>query len=384
MAVRRLRLLLSLTVIAFSAVVAAATLTPATAQASFIVYTCGVDLCRVDPAGASPRRITTDGTSVANYQWPSVSRDGRRMSWLRGNDLMIGDAGAVPSGGPLARTVWFDVIRPDGKQVAALVLSSVFYGLYAYIYDEAGGVVMSGPEPDQYAIGWAADNQHLLLPWQNPDSAGTGICVAVPNPVAGWDCGTRVASAPGVYMSDPAVSPDGRTLAVTILDGDGAASGHIALYDYASGALIRNLTSGTNDALPAWSPDGSALVFQRGTALYTIPAGGAPGGERLLVSSGQTPSWGGPVDDEPDGAPETVIKKATINEKRRRVRFTFTGSGGQTPLQFRCELDGASSKQCASPASYRHLREGRHVFKVWAVDSQGRTDPTPAKKRFKI
>jgi hypothetical protein len=79
-------------------------LVPAQASASFIVYGCGVNLCRVAPDGTGMRKITTDGTKAANYHWPSLSRDGRRMSWLRAADLMLGDANARPAVGPIERS----------------------------------------------------------------------------------------------------------------------------------------------------------------------------------------------------------------------------------------------------------------------------------------
>src|SRR5512135_498050 len=78
---------------------------PAQASASFIVYGCGVNLCRVAPDGTGMRQITTDGTEAANYHWPSLSRGGQRMSWLRGADLMLGDANARAAVGPMERSV---------------------------------------------------------------------------------------------------------------------------------------------------------------------------------------------------------------------------------------------------------------------------------------
>ncbi len=44
----------------------------------------------------------------------------------------------------------------------------------------------------------------------------------------------------------------------------------------------------------------------------------------------------------------------------------FTGSDGLPPL------------------TYRNLADGRHVFKVVAVDQDGVQDPTPARKRFRV
>ena len=299
-------------------------LIPTQASGSFIVYGCGVNLCRVAPDGTGMRQITRDGTGAANYHWPSMSRDGRRMSWLRGADLMLGDANARPTTGPMERSVHFDVIRPDGARVGALVLSAVFYGLYAYIYDATGTIAMSGPEPSLPSVGWAADGSHLLLPWNSPDSSGVDICLAVKNPVAGWDCGARVASRPGAYLTDPAVSPDSRTLAVTVLNSRLSSSGHIALYSYRAHTFLRDMTSGDRDALPQWSPDGSQIVFQRGHSLYITAATASPGKEKLLVSRGETPTWGGAAD--PAASRLALSKNQRGTTVRARMVLRLAGS----------------------------------------------------------
>jgi dipeptidyl aminopeptidase/acylaminoacyl peptidase len=61
-----------------------------------------------------------------------------------------------------------------------------------------------------------------------------------------------------------------------------------------TGQLIRQLTNGTSDEDPAWSPDGTQLVFARGDSLYTTSVNASPGDEKLLVNNGQAPTWGGP------------------------------------------------------------------------------------------
>jgi len=67
------------------------------------------------------------------------------------------------------------------------------------------------------------------------------------------------------------------------------------LYDYATGKLVRVLTTGTTDSGAVWSPDGSRLAFVRGAAtgsprIYTIAAKG--GSARQLVVRGRAVTWG--------------------------------------------------------------------------------------------
>jgi hypothetical protein len=84
--------------------------------------------------------------------------------------------------------------------------------------------------------------------------------------------------------------------------------------------------------------------------------------------------------------PNTAKLKAKINQKKRTARFTFKGNGSVTGFQ--CKLTRQSKKlrrwrKCKSPATYKHLKRGRHVFYVRAVGPGG-PDPSPAKKSFRI
>ncbi|MDO8631316.1 MAG: hypothetical protein Q7R41_12565, partial [Phycisphaerales bacterium] len=334
-------------------------LTAAPANASFLIFQCGADqnLCRINPDGTGLQQITSDGSPTAGYHWPSLSRDGTRMSWIRGNgDLFIGDAAAHAAVGPIERTVKLAVIRPDGAQIGGLVLSSVFTGLYAYIYNADGTTAFSGPQPDGYSIGWATDN-NLLLPLNNPSTPTIGICVAVPNPAGGTDCGTRVASDPSFDLAFPTVSPDGSTLAV-IAENRSDSGGHIALYDYNSHALLRDVTSGTQDQALVWSPDGSQLAFVRaeagGPAIYVTSAGGAPGSERR-IATGDTPTWGGPI----------IAGHGLTASKTQRgssVRIKLTVDKGPATVDVR--LTGSSKTKILGRTVKRGVPAGPVTIKV--------------------
>ena len=81
--------------------------------------------------------------------------------------------------------------------------------------------------------------------------------------------------------------------------------------------------------------------------------------------------------------PQTTLGKHPPRRTRRRAaRFTFGASEAATT--FRCELDRRAFKRCRSPKRYRHLRPGRHRFRVTAINGAGNADPSPAVFRWTI
>ena len=66
----------------------------------------------------------------------------------------------------------------------------------------------------------------------------------------------------------------------------------------------------------------------------------------------------------------------------RRARFTF--GAGESGASFRCKLNRAPYDPCQSPARYRDLKPGSYVFRVFAIDRQGKADSTPAKFSWRV
>jgi sugar lactone lactonase YvrE len=83
------------------------------------------------------------------------------------------------------------------------------------------------------------------------------------------------------------------------------------------------------------------------------------------------------------GPPATSITKAPKKRTlKRKARFKFSADqGGST---FECKLDGKPFNACASPFVTKRLKRGRHKFKVRAVDLLGISDPSPAKRSWKV
>ena len=85
----------------------------------------------------------------------------------------------------------------------------------------------------------------------------------------------------------------------------------------------------------------------------------------------------------PPTPPSTQLRKHPPKSTgSRKAKFTFTSS--EAGSRFRCKLDRATYKPCRSPATYRKLKRGRHVFRVYAIGAGGLRDPSPASFAWKI
>jgi hypothetical protein len=80
--------------------------------------------------------------------------------------------------------------------------------------------------------------------------------------------------------------------------------------------------------------------------------------------------------------PDTAIGKRLLSTAKRRATFHFQSS--EPGSTFRCKLDSHPFAPCSSPQTYKHLKPGRHTFKVAAIDAAGNRDPWPAAAQFTI
>ena len=113
-----------------------------------------------------------------------------------------------------------------------------------------------------------------------------------------------------------------------------------------------------------------------------VPVGtfGSPAaGAGLLDAAAATTALG-----QDPAPPDTALTVVRINNRQRKARFAFAGSGGQAPLSFECRLDGRTFADCNSPRVFKNLKKGNYTFEVTATDALDQSDPTPATRTFKI
>jgi hypothetical protein len=82
-------------------------------------------------------------------------------------------------------------------------------------------------------------------------------------------------------------------------------------------------------------------------------------------------------------APESRIRSGPAGPSKDRTP-TFTFSASDAGSTFECRLDSKPFRSCTSPRTTAPLSDGPHTFAVRATGPTGVTDPTPARRTFRI
>jgi Tol biopolymer transport system component len=281
-----------------------ATLVVATpAPGSQLVFACGPafeDLCRARPDGAVVQPLTTDGdASLASdhvYRGAALSRDGRRLAYVVDSDVFLRDmvTGAVAharqqNSPALVR------FRADGVRFA-VAEAGTFGGTQLCAYNTA----LDGVNEGRYCLATGVSSGldylpdgRLIMATSGGTATGGRTIVVLLRPEDGGPTGRDriLVDDPSAYLASPSASPDGRFVAVVAAASDDV-RGDIAVYDLATGALVRRLTTGGGAGAPAFSPDGRQVAFDRNGAIWVTAVDGAPGSERR-IAAGRSVAWGG-------------------------------------------------------------------------------------------
>jgi len=260
----------------------------------------------------------------------------------------------------------------------------------------------------------------------NPELSGNaeaGSTVKVYKAATSSDCtaGNLAATGSAAGFTSPGLSapvPDTTTTAFRATATDGAgnvsacSSSSVSYQEDSSPPSAPTLTgsdpgSPANDNAPeveGVAEDGSTVrLYQSADCTGPVEVEGtaaafaSPG---LTVSVGDdiTAAFGGTATDaagnasscseaygftEDSSSPETTIYTGPSRRTRkRRARFSF--GAGERGSTLRCKLDRRAFELCSSPAVYRKLRVGRHLFQVWATDQAGNVEAGPAVLRFRV
>ncbi len=151
------------------------------------------------------------------------------------------------------------------------------------------------------------------------------------------------------------------------------------------GATLESATAPTPAPLYADTPTITQQVFGlTPSTAYQYRSFALAGVEpRLLASpsSFTTAATPAPPDTTP---PETKITKDPPNKlEKSKAKYKFTSN--EPNSTFVCKFDKKKSKPCdAGKLKLKRLDDGKHKFKVYAVDAAGNQDQSPAKDKFKV
>ncbi|HXQ89489.1 MAG TPA: hypothetical protein VN733_07590, partial [Solirubrobacterales bacterium] len=238
-------------------------------------------------------------------------------------------------------------------------------------YDAAGALVGSSTFAANVAAG---DSQSTILVATAQAAEQLGVA-----PDATLDQPAKLVAAGGAVCWDDldCVSWGGFKGSLPSPAGSPAAPGGIP----AGSALQRTITRGCATNLSAADDsDDSAADF---ALVQPQPRpNSSPPSERPCPSE----AGGGGAGPYPSGAPgppQTLLRRKPPKRTPDRTP-SFRFGADEAKARFQCKLDKAAYRGCRSPFTAKRLAFGPHLFKVRAIDSDGRADPSPASYRFRV
>ena len=216
------------------------------------------DIYTITPGGAGRQQVTTHYDQDSHPGW---SPDGRRIVYTRANEIYSVDADgannrSVTNGANESHASW----SPDGTRIVFDALRNAdrsdLFVIYADGTQETKVVASTQTDSDP---AWSPDGARIAF-WRPP-----GIWL--------WDGWQAVLLTDIDSANSADWSPDGERLAFAAWDGD------YEIYTIKTdGTGLAKLTDNTiSDGWPAWSPDGTKIVFSSEGDLHVMNADGSAG-----------------------------------------------------------------------------------------------------------
>jgi alpha-tubulin suppressor-like RCC1 family protein len=380
------------------------------AQGSGVAVTTGCE-CTPTPTPI-PGVSSAVGITAGFYTGGALLADGTVRDWGLNAESELGTGAASPKGGcaclgPVSPAGLFGVrqLSAGAGHSLALLQSGAVAGWGLSTSGQAGNGKES-EDPPCFCVPSPSSVTGALLDAQAVDAGGYHSVVLISDgTIRSWgyngegqigngDVGTNVLSpipigavtgASGILASDYnsyAIIGPSQTLRVELAgDGAGTVGGGGGIL--CPSACTRRYPQAQVQMLRAEQSTG-------GFAGFSGPCAGT-GFCRVKMDGDQTVTA---TFGRPKG---TKITKAKIVSRRKLARFSFSAPGAITGYQ--CMLApktkgnkgaGKSAKRrkprfskCSSPRVYRHLKQGRYLFRVRALDIFG-ADAKPAKRNFKL
>ena len=195
-----------------------------------------------------------------------------------------------------------------------------------------------------------------------------------------------------VWIADPQVAPDGSRVAfvrVTVNDKKDGYSTAIWTVTTATGE-VRQLTNGTRDSNPRWSPDGKFLVFVRSPErdgrpepqqLFMLSMAGGESFQFTSLPRGVgSPQW------SPDGRMIAFINTATAEELEKGAKATASPSPSPSPTDAKKPETHESDVRVITRAVYRSNGAGyldtKHQSHIWVITAPKTADEKVTPKQL--
>jgi serine/threonine-protein kinase len=248
---------------------------------SIVYFDIHVGLSRVAATGGPSRRIWADSSSHRIYTLTLMPLPGSRgllFTGCPGNCSTASDIYVFDFKADSARRLVAGAVNPVYVSTGQLLYTDRGGGVYAESFDLRRMTITSGPVPvvDSVVPGTivlSASGTILYLAGSNIGAPAELMLVATDG---------RAEPVDSSWIADfnyPALSPDGRTLAVSVSDRTTQ-----LWIRHADGSRQQLTDSGSLNWRPSWAPDGSSLLFASnmrggvnidGLDVFTVPADGS-------------------------------------------------------------------------------------------------------------
>lgn len=335
-------------------------------------------------AGSTGITDLTGVSSPANQLQPRFSPDGREILFtneapgLPNSEIYVmGADGRQPTALTNTPTGNSDATwSPDGTQVAFVsARSGGVPNIFVMRTDGSGVRQITHDAASKSELAWAPRGDRIAFV-REPAGGGDREIYSIRANGSGL---AELSNDPADDDTEPAWSPDGSQI---VFSGprhpSGSVGGDLWLMN-SDGSnkrpLNHNMNGYSDGAYPAWSPDGSTIAFtaNNGTGYYHVWSVSAAGGGDSELVANKVPG-GNPVDQDVDwgrvpaaAAPRTELTKVKV--KKRSVSFALAGSGPATGYRCRLRRAGhaAAFRSCRPVQTYIGLKRGRYTLTAVAV-----------------